>query len=82
MLAGLHTYIARDINKMALGFKGYLMQTYKIRLQIMKISRPTLPEQQKIADFLTAIDEKIASVKQQLDKTKEYKKGLLQQMFV
>ena len=43
---------------------------------------PSKPEQQKIADFLSAIDEKINLVNQQLEKTKEYKKGLLQQMFV
>jgi type I restriction enzyme, S subunit len=48
----------------------------------LKISLPTLPEQQKIADFLSAVDERINLVKQQLDKTKEFKKGLLQKMFV
>jgi len=39
LLAGLHTYIARDYkNKMALGFSGYFMQTYKIRVQMMKMA--------------------------------------------
>ncbi len=46
------------------------------------LSVPSKPEQQKIANFLTAIDEKINLVNQQLGKTKEYKKGLLQQMFI
>lgn len=39
-------------------------------------------EQQKIADFLSAYDEAICYAKQELDKWKELKKGLLQQMFV
>ena len=41
-----------------------------------------LEEQQKIADFLSAYDEAISYAKQELDKWKELKKGLLQQMFV
>lgn len=43
---------------------------------------PCLEEQQKIADFLSAYDEAITYTKQELDKWKELKKGLLQQMFV
>ena len=45
------------------------------------ISFPCLEEQQKIADFLSAYDEAISYAKQELDKWKELKKGLLQQMF-
>ena len=43
---------------------------------------PSEQEQQKIAAFLSALDEKIALTRQQLDKTKQFKKGLLQRMFV
>lgn len=39
-------------------------------------------EQQLIADFLTNYDEAITAAKQELEKWKELKKGLLQQMFV
>jgi type I restriction enzyme S subunit len=48
----------------------------------MPINLPSLREQTKIANFLSAIDEKIALVSNQIQDTQEYKKGLLQQMFV
>ncbi|WP_404316994.1 restriction endonuclease subunit S [Malaciobacter canalis] len=39
LLAGLHTYIARDDkDKMALGFSGYFMQTHNVRVQMMKMA--------------------------------------------
>jgi len=43
---------------------------------------PSLPEQTKIAAFLTAADNKIEQVGKQLDESKQFKKALLQQMFV
>lgn len=39
-------------------------------------------EQKKVGEFLSEIDKKIKLVNNQLEKTKEFKKGLLQQMFV
>ncbi|MGB4499420.1 MAG: restriction endonuclease subunit S [Methylococcaceae bacterium] len=47
-----------------------------------KFNLPSLPEQTKIANFLTAIDDKINHNQTQLDAMKQYKSGLLQQMFV
>ena len=49
---------------------------------LIVISLPSLPEQQKIADFLTSIDDKIEHLENELENLKEFKKGLLQQMFV
>jgi type I restriction enzyme S subunit len=54
----------------------------KINFMKIKIKLPSLPEQTKIANFLTAIDEKITNNQTQLDAVKQYKQGLLQQMFV
>lgn len=48
----------------------------------VKIKVPCLEEQQKIANFLTEIDKKINLTEKQLNGTKQYKKGLLQQMFI
>ena len=48
----------------------------------IEIPYPSLPEQTNIANFLTAIDEQIAGVEQQLEQSRVFKKGLLQGMFV
>lgn len=48
----------------------------------VKLGFPSIEEQTKIANFLSAIDAKIDLVKTQLENTQAFKKGLLQQMFV
>jgi type I restriction enzyme S subunit len=50
--------------------------------QDLKIELPSLKEQTKIANFLSAIDTKIELVNTQLENTQQFKKGLLQQLFV
>lgn len=52
----------------------------EIRNYIMNV--PSLPEQQKIADCLSALDTVIQKQKETLERWQELKKGLLQQMFV
>ena len=49
---------------------------------LIKIKMPSYSEQTKISLFLSSLDKKIDLVSSQIEKTKEFKKGLLQQMFV
>ncbi len=58
------------------------LEISKSKIQPMEISLPCLEEQTKIANFLSAIDQKIEVVAQQIEQAKIWKKGLLQQMFV
>ena len=48
----------------------------------LPILLPSDAEQIKISNFLTAIDDKITQTQTQLDAVKQYKKGLLQQLFI
>ena len=53
-----------------------------IMMKILFLLPSTLKEQTKIANFLSSIDKKIEQTTKELNLTKEFKKGLLQQMFV
>jgi len=52
------------------------------QISIYKVTYPSLPEQTKIANFLSSLDKQIAQVSEQLAEKKDFKKGLLQKMFV
>ena len=57
------------------------MISYKYFSEIL-LPFPSLPEQEKIANYLTSIDKKIETIKKEITATQGFKKGLLQQMFV
>jgi type I restriction enzyme S subunit len=69
-----------DIAKLAQGVS--VVHLYATQLKTLQLILPSLDEQIKIADFILSIDAKINLVIKQLDATKQFKKALLQQMFV
>jgi type I restriction enzyme S subunit len=72
-------YFNDSVNRSSEG--GIRVYLFYENFSQIKINLPTFPEQQKIANFLSAIDEKIEKASQQISGTETYKKGLLQQMF-
>ena len=69
--------------KMKKGLNGSTMlHVTKQGMETTQKPIPCLEEQTKIANFLSAIDQKIEVVAQQIEQAKTWKKGLLQQMFV
>ena len=72
-----------EVNIMDLRVGSGLPNIQKSAINNYKINiSTTLEEQQKIADFLSSIDSKIESIEKELERLKEFKRGLLQQMFV
>ena len=68
-------------NKMAIGSLIEKTRVHFSSFIKFKIPFPLLPEQQKIADCLTSIDEAITAQSQMIDLLKLHKKGLMQQLF-
>lgn len=62
--------------------QGVVSNLNKELVKSVLIKIPSLPEQQKIADFLTAVDAQIEVEEKRLETMKTIKKGLLQQMFI
>lgn len=54
----------------------------KSKLSEIKMLIPPLKEQQKIAEILSTVDEQIEQTDQLIEKTKELKKGLMQQLLI
>ena len=75
-----YSLVHKDIRKFITG--GSRVKLNKSDLMSIRMTVPCIEEQQKIANFLSAIDGKIKLVSTQIDNITTFKKGLLQQMFV
>ena len=77
--------IAEILNKVTHKYVSYVGNP-KLMNNVMSEIPITIPinleEQTKIANFLSSIDQKIEVVAQQIEQAKQWKKGLLQQMFI
>ncbi|MBU0627496.1 restriction endonuclease subunit S [Patescibacteria group bacterium] len=71
-----------ELNIMRLRVGSGLPNIQKGDINSFTIHMPTLKEQTKIANFLSSLDSKLLHVEQQLNSTKQFKKVLLQKMFV
>jgi len=72
--------VLRQLTKLSTGSTRFTISVKSF--SSVEVDLPSFEEQQKIANFLSAIDTKIESVATQIEKTQTFKKGLLQQMFV
>jgi type I restriction enzyme S subunit len=68
-----------DIQKLSQGVAQANLNQEKI--SNIEFNFPSLPEQQKIASFLTALDEKLTLLKEKKNKLEQYKKGVMQKIF-
>ena len=76
----IRSHLKMQIAQLAQG--NSVVHLYSSQLKGVRLNLPCLEEQTKIANFLSSIDQKIEVVAQQIEQAKQWKKGLLQQMFV
>jgi type I restriction enzyme S subunit len=79
----IYYYLKKHFLKEALknSLKGSVDSLRLPTVKKMQINLPTSPEQTRIVNFLSAINKKIETINKVLEINREFKKGLLQQMF-
>jgi type I restriction enzyme S subunit len=75
-----YSLVHKDITGFVSG--GTRAKLTKGEMLKIPISIPCLEEQTKISSFLSAIDEKINRTENQIQQAQQYKKGILQNMFI
>lgn len=71
--------LKKQISKLAKGVS--ISNVYNSDLKTLEIILPSLPEQQKIASFISAVDEKLQALKKKKSLLEQYKKGVMQKIF-
>ena len=66
--------------KMKMGQGHSVVHIYSRDLKTLKVPLPPLPEQQKIAEILTTVDDKISSIEDHIQQTEQLKKGLMEKL--
>ena len=74
-----HSFI-QQLTKNLEGLRDGKMISYKQFSELL-LPNPTQPEQQKLAECLSSVDEVIAAEARKLDALKSHKKGLMQELF-
>jgi type I restriction enzyme, S subunit len=75
----LNSVKKQEIAHLAQGIS--VVHLYASQLKLLALNIPSLPEQTKIADFLTAVDTKISQLTKKKQLLIQYKKGVMQQIF-
>lgn len=74
-------YLFNNINWQEYNEASWVPSLSKSTLNNIKLNLPSLPEQQKIASFLSSVDEKIEKIKEKKKNLEEYKKWVMQKIF-
>jgi type I restriction enzyme S subunit len=68
-----------DIANLAQGIS--VVHLYSSQLALLSLNLPQIPEQTKIANFFTAVDDKLIQLKKKKSLLEQYKKGVMQKIF-